>query len=251
MKFAISCALGLLVFLCIPTSAQDKYVYIVKELQQAKEDGTILNTQPLQGSMTLNADGSYTLEAQSNDSGSWRLERAQGNQPARIMFDSNSGNDYFAYVQGNTILIWLMKTEQGIHLWAKADRDPSDTTQQPGVATGGAPGIVNGRFTRGVIYGGSNALAYQYQDQSTGETLGSDSIGFLFSPDGTFIMRSQSGQQVTTTAGTYLAKDGSILCSFNEGGDDIYFVIINGGGGIRWISQGQTVAEYQFMGFSN
>jgi len=250
MKAVTSCV-TIVLFLCTWTAfAQEQYSYIVIELQETQEDGTLLDTRPLGGTMTLNADGSYVLKAQSRDTGSWTLEQAQGDQPARIMFDSDSGNDYFAYVQGRTILIWLMKTEQGTHLWARADLRGS-VENQPMGTTAGELETKNGHFTRGVMYGGTNALAYQYQDQATGENLGSDSVGFLFSPNGTFVMRNQSGQQITSSTGTYLAENGSILCKFDAGGDDITFLIINGGTSIRWVNQGQTVAEYQFMGFSN
>lgn len=243
------------IFLCLALSivsvallhAQD-YEYIISQLQETRENGTVVATNALAGRMIIKADNSYTLFAESNDSGTWTLQKGQNGEPDKLMFASNSGQSYFAYVSGNTLMIWLTKTEKGTHLWAKADLQVSQTQSSPDAQLS-----VNnsGHFTRGLMYGGTNALGYQYADPSTGQQVGSDSVGFAFSPDGTFAMRNQSGQNVTSASGRYSVSGNQIVCKFDQGGDDILFRITNGGTTIQWITSGEVLTEYQFLGYMN
>lgn len=237
---------ALLVPFCLST-AQD-YVYTVVEMQESKEDGTLINQQPLSGKMTLKGDFTYTLEAESSDSGTWALQQAQNGQPARLMFTSSQGASYFAYVQDNAILIWLTKTESGTHLWARAVLENGQ--QQGASIKQGAVGIdrARGVFSRGVIYGALSGSMNQYMDRETGQYLGTDQTGFIFHSDGTFLMQNSTGGSTIRATGTYSIDGDQLLCQFDQGGDDILFMIANGGATIQWISNGQVFTEYQFLG---
>ena len=106
--------------------------------------------------------------------------------------------------------------------------------------------ILNGVFTRTLIYGNTSAPYHEYYDRDTGEIL-YDEDGLILRPDGTYYLKAEFGDYTTVEQGRYSVQGNQVTVVFSDG-SQITFTMEDNGRRLNWYSDGVLLTEFFLLG---
>lgn len=246
-RWAATAALVLLALgMASAVSAQDRY-YRVLNVFEATDQGRVMQNRALTGWLILRRDGAYLLQLSSQDQGTYRHVPAAQNQGREMVyFQSATGRKFFAYPYQNGMMVWLQKSASGGNLYLNAVASPPPGAL-PGTATRSLPAIKGGRFSATVMFGDTSAPNLLLYDRNTGE-ISANEKGIVFRPNGTFALRAEFGNTVTTGHGQYQIQGNRVLLRFSDG-SGMTLVLEKGGRNLNWYGTGgMLISEFFFLG---
>jgi hypothetical protein len=262
---------GLAVVLAVARLDASDQTYKVTGTYETDDQGRVLSQSPFSGRVVLRGDGTYLVELHVKDEGTYRLVKANPQQPTdMIFFESVNNYRFFAYAQPDGLSVWLNKNPRGANVWVRAEpvtepgteRNPvaADPAPAPQATPGSAPpsgvlpgtrvpppGLIQkGLFTQTAMYGNTSAPSYYREDRLTGE-LSADEKGIILRPDGTYFLRAELGSSVMTENGRYSVSGDTIRIVFDDG-SSFDMKIIKNGQALHWYSGGMLISEFLFLG---
>jgi hypothetical protein len=209
--------------------------------------GQIISQEPFAGRLVLATDGAYSLDFQMADYGRYQYMTA-GSQLAQdtIFFISNSGYQFFAYPQGDLLVLWLHKTSNGTNRWVSLQRIEHSGAGYSGASTVSATQPEIAAFKEAVMYGTTSSPSYYPYNPVTGQFY-EDQKGIIFRPDGTFYLKSDFGGTASEEKGTYKIEGNQVLLTFSDG-SVLPLTIEEQGRKLHWYSGGILISEFFYLG---
>lgn len=232
----------------------ENYQYKVTTFYETDNQGQVIAQQPAQGSLTLMGNGSYNLSVHIQDQGTYKYVKANANQPNHtIYFQSNNNFQFFAYVKGESLAIWISKNKSGRDTWYQAilasqAQAPQIGQAQPQTGATNIMGLIQkGILTRTVMYGKTSAPTYLWYDREDGGFT-ADEGGVILRNNGTFYIKSEIGSSQFQDNGRYNISGTQVNLILSDG-SAMTFTLVDGGKSLNWYSQGMLLAEYTLLGF--
>jgi len=232
----------------------ENYQYKVTTFYETDHQGQVIAQQPAQGSLTLTGNGSYSLSVHIQDQGMYKYVKANSNQPNdTIYFQSKNNFQFFAYVKGENLAIWISKNQAGRDTWYQAvlasqAQTPQTGPTQPQTGATNIMGLIQkGILTRTVMYGKTSAPSYLWYDREDGGFT-ADEGGVILRNNGTFYIKSEIGSSLFQDNGRYNINGTQVHLILSDG-SAMTFTLVDGGKSLNWYSQGMLLAEYTLLGF--